>query len=336
MKSSKRLTIGLSAIAVLGFTSCTSSLGGNWTPSDINENGVAVGQRLDGDHGAVVYEHDTLVSLPGLPGASGTNAVSIADDGTIFGTSNATIVSWDNARAIHDLGRPNGGGSANAANNRGVIVGTTSEYVPARGSYVVHAWVRDPATAQFIDLPTLPGAYDTEPFAINDNGDIAGSVAVEDASFQFLGVQAVKWAAGTRELQVLPVPAGLSCSSRCQSYGRGINSSGTVVGYSENQPVLWPVGGNPVVLPVGTHRGGRAYAINDAGTVVGIADDSNFEWVITTAARWNADRKLELLYTPEPTQIVNGLPRYDNSEALAINNAGVAVGPTSKGAMLFR
>jgi hypothetical protein len=107
------------------------------------------------------------------------------------------------------------------------------------------------------------------------------------------------------------------------NYPTAINSSNVVAGYardtskSQSWPVVWSADGKTAtILPSRGSRGalsaGEAYAINDAGFIVGIAGPPGDE----RAARWH-NGAISLLGT---------LPGGSRSAALAIDKAGATVG----------
>lgn len=108
------------------------------------------------------------------------------------------------------------------------------------------------------------------------------------------------------------------------SEARGINAAGTVVGYAalaseHHRAFAWT---NGVLTNLGTHPTGNnseAYAINDAGVVVGRADEDQLD----TAAMWQSG------------QITNLGSLGGTSVARAINSAGIAVGDASIGGLRF-
>ena len=82
--------------------------------------------------------------------------------------------------------------------------------------------------------------------------------------------QAFIWNPGGGGMQLLPLLPGAIAS-----YGQGINNSGEVVGWSLAgspfyQAFIWtPTGGTQDIGNLGGNYGAQAFAINDAGQVVG-------------------------------------------------------------------
>src|SRR5579859_355905 len=157
---------------------------------------------------------------------------------------------------IVDLGSffPGDSVQADGINNNGVVVGTDG--TRETGFYwdgSLHA------------LPSLPVDSSSGPTAINNNGWITGQ------SFTSENQNGVIWINGTPAR--LPVPSNFV-------YPDGINSSGSVVGTYRSGNItrafLVPYGAGSATL-LGTLGGStsQAYAINDAGVVVGSADTAN-------------------------------------------------------------
>ena len=132
-----------------------------------------------------------------------------------------------------------------------------------------------------------PVGYPAGPVGINASGQIAGLSA--SGPFRWIPASPNS-TSGT--LSLLPMPAG--------AVGAGafaLNDLGQVVGFAQylgpivkvkkyyiqtyvDYPELWQPNGTPVGL---TTSGGKAFAINDAGEVVGAANGGPFLWVNGTS-----------------------------------------------------
>jgi len=196
------------------------------------------------------------------------------------------------AYAIIDLGTFFSGDDvqASAINNNGVVVGTDG----SRG--IGFYW-----DGSLHPLPPLSGDASSGPTAINSLGWIAGQ------SFSAPHLNGVVWINGTPSL--LPVP-GTSV------HPSGINTAGTVVGTSgvglSSRAFLVSHGASSST-DLGTLGGttAEAYAINDAGAVVGSADTANEN---SRAFIWRAGQMTQLSDL--------GL----SSAAFCINQQGIAGG----------
>jgi hypothetical protein len=184
-------------------------------------------------------------------------------------------------------------------------------------------------------------------FAINDAGVAVGSAQKYDPIIGYQGSHAVKWDPSGVEATLLGnlgTAAGLPGTGKPEGYNESvafaINSSGTAVGFSHvydqsgmevrsMAPVRWDPSGNPTALENGlglisSYITGSTAALNDAGTAVG----AGYKWreetstiLGTRAIRWDHN-------TTVATELGNlgtnlGIAY---SEALAINDAGTAVG----------
>jgi uncharacterized membrane protein len=279
-------------------------VGGSELPSS------TAGHRIE--HAYLRYPDDTVVDLPPLPGHESSTPTGINDDGVAVGTSWGWApagtplppelmprgVMWDASGTVTELGALEGAATEPIdINADGIVVGTAGS----------DGFVFDPAVGHVEALPELPGTNWTYPRAVNDLGIAVGYAFVGDANW----VTAVRWdlAAGTVEdlspafderfipyglndagsmvgMVANPSPAapeaavvvaGSSAVIRLGtgpwSAGTGINASGTVVASSlTNQRAFWwePTTG-AVELAVG--QPSYVWAINDGGSMVGMADD---------------------------------------------------------------
>ena len=117
---------------------------------------------------AAVWSGGALFALPGLPGATSTEAYKINDRGVLVGRSGERAVAWVDG-AIQDLGTLPGGvfSIARDVNNQGEIVGESQH--PNAGSQAF-VW-RDGAMQA---LPTPGAGGQSYANGINERGDMVG------------------------------------------------------------------------------------------------------------------------------------------------------------------
>ncbi len=272
---------------------------------DVNDNGVVVGASAiaDGENPpnhAFRWARGHLTDL-GTLGGRDSSANAVNDHGDIAGSSqlpdgSTHAVLWHNGH-IQDLGILPGGGDSIASdiNNHGVVVGRA---VDGSGQLVGFRWfagvmtplvtvdgigvpanavneqgqvagVLQNAALQPVRLAGTTATVLTEHFGqgngINECGDVAGAfVAGLGQGFLYHNGQ----------FRALASPAGAE-----ESQAMALNDRRDTVGFTfvaKFQPVLWPRGGAPQILPA-LHGGlGFAWGINNKGQVVG--------WSATTAA----------------------------------------------------
>jgi len=260
-------------------------------------------------------------------------------------------VRWDaSGTAATELGvlGTNSSGSASAiahsVNDAGTAVGSSSKYVS--GSYVGDRAVRwnasETAATELDSLGTdSNGTTTARAYALNNAGTAVGYSEKYNASNVSLGSRAVRWdASGTAatELGVL----GTTSSGFTTSRAYAINEAGTAVGYANKsvsgsfrgvRAVRWDASGTAATelgnlgLSSTGFTSAYAYAVNDAGTAVGIAD----KYVSGTkvgirAVRWDASGTAA-------TELGNlGLRSTGDTTAYAyaVNDAGTAVGWSAK------
>lgn len=258
-------------------------LSGASIPRDVNDSGEIAGYYAVGSQRQGIYwnAQNNPVFLPDLPGGSvSTTALAINNSGLIVGKSTATAptfhthgVIWLGSSFQTDLGFAGTGTGCLPAdiNDAGVVVG-----LAAFSSTVVHAFRWQ--AGQFTNLGTWPGAgAATDAYAINNAGTIVGKSS---------NVASV-WKNGV--VTALPMPPGVSAYTPAID----INDAGDIIATG---PVSFPIevgvlwrNGQPINL--GTLPGGtisRAFRINEAGEIVGEANDASgffraVKWTVTPA-----------------------------------------------------
>lgn len=254
---------------------------------------------------APAYEFFDLGSL----GGRYSEATGINNDGFIVGMSldtsgaNRAMV-WKDLQAT-DLGTLGGqNGFARAINTSGQIVGSSQD---TNGRTRATLWSNGAVT----DLGTLGGAT-SEARGINDAGVVVGSATMASPPFNAPS-QAVMWTAGA--ISSLPTAGGR------QGSAAAINDLGNIAGavIPINAPyphaVTWT---NGVLEDHSTPAqfNAAAFGINNAGVMVGIAEDLPFGGYY--AALWDGHSAMAL-----PT-LAAGRPSYAHS----INESGQIVGYT--------
>ena len=253
-------------------------LSGDSIPTDVNDSGEIAGYYAVGSQRQGIYWNpsNTPFFLSGVPGGSGlsTTALAINNSGRILGKS--TLAPTFDTRGVIWLGSSfqTDLGSCLPAdiNDAGVVVG-----LAAFSSTVVHAFRWQ--AGQFTNLGTWPGAgAATDAYAINNAGTIVGKSS---------NVASV-WKNGV--VTALPMPPGVSAFTAAID----INDAGDIIATG---PVAFPIevgvlwrNGQPINL--GTLPGGtisRVFRINEAGEIVGEANDANgyfraVKWTVTPAS----------------------------------------------------
>jgi uncharacterized membrane protein len=294
---------------------CVTELG-SWSVADINDDGIMVGRLTDENRrprAVVRLPNGDLRELPTFPGDSDSEAVSVTNTGVVIGHGTSPVgrhpLVWGPG-SIRSLGQLDGRDTrVLAANNAEVVVGIA--YEPTR------AWIYDPSVGHIEELPVPDATVSSEATAINDKGEIVGTVGF------LTGSRPIKWAPKTHAFSYLPVlgfPTTIGLT--------GINDSGAIVGSYNGRPVVWKSSSaQPTFLPTGPWSHGRALAINDAGVVIGKVQidpstpDAGFGGIyMGKAALWTVEGELVDL---DPDGFV--APSIA-SEAVAINASGAVVG----------
>jgi probable HAF family extracellular repeat protein len=163
---------------------------------------------------------------------------------------------------IEDLGTLPGDmeSGAHDVNDTGTVVGVSISSTEINTAFRWH-----PSTGM-VALPGLGG--NTSATAIASNGDIAGT-SIDAAG----NSHAVRWRAIDDAIEDLGTLGG------CCSAGYGINTAGTVVGWSDigtrgkqrgsNQRAFLADPGAPMTEPGGNRSQSSAHALNDFGTIAG-------------------------------------------------------------------
>ena len=268
------------------------SLGRSSAAWDINNHGVIAGGSeaaplaAPPDFWAVVWTMSsglwTIEKLGRLEGtccgyAYGLNNGSEGDPSTVavVGRSNvpsgeAHAVMWQKTTTewlIQDLGTLPGDvfSYANDVNDSQTVVGAS------RSSTGIDRAFRWTSSMGMVALPGLGG--DTRAEAIADNGDVAGTSS--DAAGNS---HAVRWRGSDNAIEDLGTLGG------CCSEGLGINTAGTVVGWSDiskrgNQRAFQAKRGARLTELGGPRKQSVARDLNDFGTIAGtISGDHAAIW----------------------------------------------------------
>lgn len=243
-----------------------------------------------------VYTITDLGTLAG--GSSAANAIS--NTGVVVGYSHTGSTYqpfiWSVEAGMRQiLTGATGSGDALGVNAAGTVVGY---YRDAEGNQRAFSWTGDGGLVELTPASTT-GAF---AFDINDSGQIVGTAFLPGDIHT-----AYTWNGGVA--QPIPTPGGY------QTAAYGISDTGQIVGAAVctptqcsglNPPVLWASPGSFQLLPAS----GTAYAINDAGTVVGATQGPQGAW------KWSASGGFQALAN------LGG----QNAGAYDINAAGYAVG----------
>lgn len=192
------------------------------------------------------------------------NVGTVAGHSYLTGGNIAHAFTWTPLTGLQDLGTL--GGTFSAArdiNDLGQVTG--GSYL--LGGTVTTAFVWTAATGMQ-SIGTLPGGSSSESFGINASGQVAG--------YSFVGGNAVHHAYRYSPDQGMVDLGTIGGSS---SEGYGINDSGQVAGFSflpgdtAQRAVIWTPKQEPMVLgTLGGVAGSGAWAINNLGHIVGVAD----------------------------------------------------------------
>ncbi len=216
-------TVGLPSLPGRAFNSATA----------VNNLGVAVGTGATTFFGSsplpiIWTDTSTVAQLP-LPGGqtigrvNGVNSSPLAVGSVNSGGSELASTFAVGGSAVITQTLPNGGilRTAFGINNAGRIVGQGTD--PANAA-ITAGWYLDPGNPSATDIGALTGIGHNSaiPFGVSSNGLITGSSSLNSGvnSQPFIYSQA-------NGMTQVPIPAGTTTGQ-----GRGVNSSGWVVGNS--------------------------------------------------------------------------------------------------------
>lgn len=266
------------------------TLGGRWSRAyAVNDAGVVVGEseRPDGSVHAFRWRQETMEDLGTLDGRNST-AYDVNGKGEIVGSADTAgagthAVRWTGSQAV-DLGTLGGSISvARAINDAGVVVGESRLASGTLRGFVVR-------NGAMRDLGSLAGPDgESSASAISRRGVIAGWTSTPDAAASWQHHPAT-WSAGRwRDLGVLAGGHGEAT---------GISDNGLVVGTELARPdigvylaVVWTRNGLVELPKIGTGaEQSHAYAINNAGRIVGQQRDCESAVCAEHATRWQPAR----------------------------------------------
>ena len=251
----------------------------------------------------------SIADLGTFPGGTVSQGNGVNDCGQVVGYArfanyNAHAFFWTKTGGLHDLGaippKQNKFSVAQAINSHGFVVGYSTYNNDPYGLTHPVLWV----DGNIGDLGTLPGSDDAQAMAINDNGAIAGFSVQHAFLWTPLG--------GMQDLGAL---------SGGYSQGLGINSSGTVVGYSNTADSNWhaivwtaATGMQPLPYLFPSDTSASANGINRYGQIAGgVSEGYSGEYAVL----WDGDGNVENLGL---------LPGQGWSTAFAINDRAQVVG----------
>jgi probable HAF family extracellular repeat protein len=261
--------------------------------------------RADGSLGAFLYGDDIgTIDLGGLPGTSVNSARGLNDSDQVTGSSfllfGAHAFLWDVTRGMQDLGTL-GGSVSNGArvNVHGQVVGQ-SIAVDDPSFPIYHAF-RYTNGIGMQDLGTLPGTSRTSSSArgINADGDVVGYS--NDPAFGANRAFLYSDRDGMRDLGTLGGRSALA---------NDINDNGEVVGIADlpsgqGHPFLYSREGGMVDLNslIDSTTGWTlwtAEAINNRGTIVGVATMGGRSRGYRARRRDNSPPEIEVSVSPQP------------------------------------
>jgi probable HAF family extracellular repeat protein len=338
------LSAGFAVVALSGCLAVSgpTTLLEEASASDVNASGLIAGTRQVGPGGQTeAYVHDTetgTTTMLGTLGGWSSSASAVNDAGTVVGTAGGRAFVWDAEGGMRSIGtlpgydcddEPcEGTSTATDINEDGVIVGASTYY--DSGFPVGAPFVYD-AVNGLRELPVAAGP-DGEASAINDAGIVVGWKEVYGP-----GSRAFAYDLNTG------VETDLGTLGGEQATASDVNEAGLIVGYSQLAGAPSCVGfadwcqdthafvydlATGTMTDLGSLAGATrsgAYAINDAGVVVGRSTTSPPQGCIgcldrTSATVWEVGTagRYEIVAGDGETDVV----------VTAINADGLVVGST--------
>jgi probable HAF family extracellular repeat protein len=281
----------------------------------INDRGDVVGSGGQRPVSPTLWQGGTTYFLetPPIPTYYGGTANALNNTGAIVGQSSAArALVWQD-RQVSELPTPaNARSAAFGVNDRGLAVGWTTRF-GADGSVVgTHATLWSAGTNY--QLPSL-GGLESHALAINDQGQIAGW-SYTGAGFER---HATLWQAG----QLID----LGAAGGRESWANAINDRGVVAGAASlgedyARAAVWIDGQATVLDKLGPDwRTTIAYGINDAGVVVGTSLETGTGELHATL--WNGTRATNLNSFLSAADAESG---WRVAQALGINERGWITG----------
>ena len=228
-----------------------------------------------------------------------SEALAINESGQVAGYSGSKPFIWGNG-VMTALELPPGftSGRAQGLNNLGHVVGQMN------GASGVRGFVWTPERG----MQPLPGAENSNAYAINDNGMIVGYAKMADGT-----IRAAIWIDGSIQF----LPEGASVAYDVNALGEVVGDGGPSVvvgGMTWGTAFIWSAAGG--LRPVPTLRGsaGEALGINDAGQVVGWgphATDETMHHAFVSAAGSATDL---------------GIPEVTSSAIMKVSSNGLKAG----------
>jgi uncharacterized membrane protein len=243
----------------------------------LNASGLVTGHvmALDGGTRASLWQLDgARIELDLLGGAKSSRASALNATGTVVGVSLlghdfdsaerfATV--WSQAGGAKALETGGVGQSwANGINDAGRIVGAFSHTVASQSRTDAVRWDADGTVHT---LASLGGSY-SQANGINSRGQIVGYSGSADG-----GGGAVLWESdgSIRQLTALGEEMRFTWATRINAQGQVVGQSNASFEDAQTRASTWLPDGSVQTLPQGGAIGASAYALNDAGTVVGFS-----------------------------------------------------------------
>jgi probable HAF family extracellular repeat protein len=300
------------------------TLGGNATFAlDINDRGAVTGNSRTGATTlpliAFRWKSGEMISLGVLPGSNAfSRGYAINNAGVIAGESDNNVpraFRWK-AGVLEDLGTLGGASAvAHGINNRGLIVGASSNGVAVRP----FVWRR----GVMRDLGTIEGSASTPGRAwdVNDRGDIVGNSRVTGSL-----TQATLWPGPNRHRLGTPVNLGSLGDGRQFSEALAVSNCLWVVGRSTvtgstERAFRWTPDEGMLELGSLGFAHSRATDVNDRGEIVGYASRfAGFPTLGGAAFLWRGDQMWNL------NDLIDPASGWELLAAEGINNRGMIVG----------